>query len=330
MTAYKALRINLSGNIIPNVETAKLPDLASGEVVIDAHYSSINYKDALAITGKSRIMRTYPTTAGIDVAGVIEQSSDERYSVGDKVLITGYGIGESADGGFAEKVHANADKLVKLPEGLDLKDVMTLGTAGFTAGICVMRMLENGQSPEQGPIMVTGATGGVGSVAIRHLSKLGFEVHALTRKYEQSADYLKKLGAAEVIDYHQLEMGEKPLEKAIYAGAVDSVGGKTLSWLTRVIKPEGNIASCGLAGGIELNTTVMPFILRGVNLLGIDSVNLPMQPRLKVWEQLAENMNADDLALIVRDVIGIDDIIGKVNELMDGNVTGRYVVDLKQ
>lgn len=329
MTAYKALRVNLAGNIIPNVESVTLPELASGEVVIDARYSSINYKDALAITGKSRIMRSYPTTAGIDVAGVIEQSTDDRFVEGDEVLITGYGIGESTDGGFAEKVHSNADRLVKLPKGLSLKDVMILGTAGFTAGICVMRMLENGQSPDQGPIMVTGATGGVGSVAIRHLSKLGFEVHALTRKVDQSADYLRSLGAAEVVDYNELEMGDKPLERAIYAGAVDSVGGKTLGWLSRVIKPEGNIAACGLAGGIELNTTVMPFILRGVNLLGIDSVNLPMEPRLKAWQQLAENLDAEDLALILKEEIGLDDIIGKVNDFMDGKVIGRYVVDLK-
>jgi NADPH2:quinone reductase len=329
MTAYKALRINLSGNIIPAIESMRLNELASGEVVIDVHYSSINYKDALAITGKSRIMRTYPTTAGIDVAGVVEQSTDDRYQVGDKVLVTGYGIGEASNGGLAEKLQTNADKLVKLTENFDLKDVMALGTAGFTAGISVMRMLDNGQTPEQGPILVTGATGGVGSVAIHYLHKLGFEVHALTRKVEQSGEYLKSLGADQVIDYNTLEMGDKPLERAIYAGAIDSVGGKTLGWITKIIKPEGNIASCGLAGGIDLNTTVMPFILRGINLLGIDSVNLNMQARLRVWQQLAETLDKSDLDLIINSVIALDDVIGKVNDFMDGKVVGRYVVDLK-
>ncbi len=329
MTTYKALRINLTGNIIPAIENVPLPELASGEVLVDVHYSSINYKDALAITGKSRIMRSYPTTAGIDASGIVAESRDARFKPGDAVLVTGYGIGENSDGGLAEKLKISADKLLTLPEGLDLQDVMALGTAGFTAGISVMRMQDNGQTPEQGPILVTGATGGVGSVAIRYLHKLGYEVHALTRKLDASGDYLQALGADKVIDYHTLEMGNKPLEKARYAGAIDSVGGDTLGWISRIIQPAGNIACCGLAAGIELHTTVMPFILRGVNLLGIDSVNLAMSPRQRVWQALAATLDKTDLELITNQVIALDEVIGKVNGLMDGEVTGRYIVAIK-
>jgi NADPH2:quinone reductase len=188
----------------------------------------------------------------------------------------------------------------------------------------------SGQRPEQGPIVVTGATGGVGSVATRLLSRLGFEVVALTGKADSAGDYLKSLGASELLDRHSLEMSEKPLASVQFGGAVDSVGGDTLSWLTRVTAPEGNIASCGLAGGIKINTTVMPFILRGVNLLGINSVTLPMAPRLKVWELLAEQIQAADLDQITREVIGLDEVIGRVGELMEGAMLGRYVVDIKK
>lgn len=330
MSTYKALRVNLSGTIIPAVEFVKSAELADGEVLVDVHYSSVNYKDALAITGKSRIMRTYPTTAGIDAAGVVTQSKDARFKVGDEVLVTGYGIGESSNGGLAEQLYTSADYLVKRPKELSLQDTMTLGTAGFTAAISIQRLLENGLNKDDGPVLVTGATGGVGSVAIHCLKQMGFEVHALTRKLEQSADYLKHLGADELIDYHDLERGEKPLEKAQYAASVDSVGGETLSWITRVIKPYGNIAACGLASGIHLNTTVMPFILRGVSLLGIDSVNYPMQKREAAWGLLAQYITREGLELILHEVIALDEVIKNVNALMDGKVTGRFVVDLKR
>ncbi|MGM0564822.1 MAG: YhdH/YhfP family quinone oxidoreductase [Pseudomonadota bacterium] len=328
--SHKALRVYENGSATAVLETVETPELEQGQVLIDAHYSSINFKDALAVTGKGQIMRQFPTTAGIDVSGVVEASEDERFQPGDQVLINGYGLGESHDGGLAEKVVAKADHLVKVPAAFDLQQVMALGTAGFTAGISVMRMLQNDQTPEMGKILVTGATGGVGSVATRLLSRLGFEVVALTGKADSAGDYLKSLGASELLDRHSLEMSEKPLASVQFGGAVDSVGGDTLSWLTRVTAPEGNIASCGLAGGIKINTTVMPFILRGVNLLGINSVTLPMAPRLKVWELLAEQIQAADLDQITREVIGLDEVIGRVGELMEGAMLGRYVVDIKK
>ncbi|EDY86828.1 zinc-binding dehydrogenase [gamma proteobacterium HTCC5015] len=328
--SHKALRVYDNGGATAVLETVETPKLEAGDVLIDAHYSSINFKDALAVTGKGKIMRRFPTTAGIDVAGVVEASEDERFQPGDQVLVNGYGLGENSDGGLAEMVVTRADYLVPLPEAFSMQDAMALGTAGFTAGISAYRMLQNDQDPEMGKILVTGATGGVGSVATLLLSRLGFEVVALTGKAEQAGDYLSSLGAVQVLDRHALEMTDKPLASVEYAGAVDSVGGDTLSWLTRVTAPEGNLASCGLAGGVKINTTVMPFILRGVNLLGINSVTLPMAVRLKVWDMLAEHIKADDLAAITRQVIGLDEVIQHVGELMDGTMLGRYVVDLKK
>lgn len=330
MSTFKALRVYQNGNTTAVIENVEVGELEPGEVLIDAHYSCINFKDALAVTGKGKIMRRFPTTAGIDVAGVVEQSNDERFKPGDQVIVNGFGLGETADGGLAEKVKTKADYLVPLPAAYSLQDAMVLGTAGYTAGICVYRMLQNEQSPEMGKVIVTGATGGVGSVAIILLKKLGFEVCALTGKAEESGAYLKQLGADEVIDRHTLEMGEKPMESVLYAGAVDAVGDKTLNWLTRVVAPEGNIASCGLAGGIGLNTTVMPFILRGINLLGINSVTLPIPVRLKAWELLAEHVSSEDLKPVMREMISLSEVGLKAGDLMDGAVTGRYVVDLKK
>lgn len=330
MTTYRALRVNQAGDITSAVEQVSIDELGANEVLIDAEYSSINYKDALAMTGKSRIMRRYPTVAGIDVAGVIEQSNDERFTVGDKVLVTGCGLGETQDGGLAEKVRVSADYVVPLPESLDCRDAMILGTAGFTAGLAVLRMMENRQTPDMGKILVTGATGGVGSVAIRYLHKLGFDVAALTGKPEEAKAYLSQLGADEIVDRTQLEMGTRPLESTVYAGAIDNVGGETLSWMTRVMSPEGNIASCGLAGGIELNGTVMPFILRGVNLLGINSVTQPMTERIKVWEQLAATLDTGDLGMFVKEEIALDQVVQKAGDLMDGAMIGRYLVNLKK
>lgn len=331
MSNYQALRINLSGTIIPTLE--QLPvnrhQLKANEVLIDVNYSSINYKDALAITGKSRIMRTYPTTCGIDAAGIIAQSKDPRFKIGDKVIITGFGIGEKNDGGMAEKLQTKADYVLKCPPSFSLKDAMTLGTAGFTAAISVMRLEENNTTVTDAPVLVTGATGGVGSVAIHLLSKMGYTVHALTRKTASAGDYLRQLGAAEIIDYHLLERGSKPLEKARYQAAIDCVGGETLAWITRVIQPFGNIAACGLASGIELNTTVMPFILRGVSLLGVDSVNYPMAKRTAAWQLLAEHFDADSLQLILHQVVALDKVVANVNTLMDGEIKGRFVVAVK-
>lgn len=324
-----ALRINLAGNIIPALEAHKISALQAGEVLIDAHYSSINYKDALAITGASRIMKSYPTTAGIDVSGRILESLHPDFKPGDEVLVTGYGMGERFDGGFASLVKTDAAYVVKIPAKLNMRSTMILGTAGFTAALCALKMLQN-QQDKTVPILITGATGGVGSVAIQLLSKLGFPCHAFSRKAQGAADYLAQLGAVEIVDAKTQVFGDKPLEKALYGGAVDTVGGRILSWLSRVIMPAGNIASCGLAGGSQLETTVMPFILRGINLLGIDSVYANMPMRLSAWQLLAEHLSAADIENMLRGEIGMKDIIGKVNEFMDGNITGRYLVNLKQ
>lgn len=303
------------------------PEPGPSEVLIQARWSSVNYKDALAATGAGKIMKTLPLVGGVDVAGTVAVSRDDRFREGDAVLVTGYGLGVEVDGGYAEFVKVPADWVVPLPAGLTDFQAMALGTAGFTAGLAVVRMEQNGLIPGQGPVMVTGATGGVGSLAVDMLAGLGHRVAALSGKADQ-ADYLKALGAAEVVDRHSLEMGERPLEKSLWAGAVDSVGGKTLAWLTRTMAYRGVIASCGLAGGIEVNTTVMPFILRGVSLLGIDSVACPMAQRLDVWHRLASDLKPRHLETGIARTVPLARLPGVFQGFLDGTVTGRTVVDL--
>ncbi|MDO8343947.1 MAG: YhdH/YhfP family quinone oxidoreductase, partial [Cellvibrio sp.] len=259
-----------------------LDDLDSGEVVIKSHYSSVNYKDALAATGAGKVIRRFPCVGGVDVSGIVASSTDARFKAGDEVIVTGYGMGVSHDGGFAEYVRVPADWVVPLPQGLTLFDAMALGTAGFTAALSIHRLEQNELRPENGKVIVTGATGGVASLAIGMLAQLGYEVVALTGK-DSEHDYLKSLGASEILSRRDLVMGTRPMEKAQWAGALDSVGGETLAWLTRTMQQNGVIASFGNAGGIELNTTVMPFILRGVRLIGVDSAATAMPVRLEVW-----------------------------------------------
>jgi NADPH2:quinone reductase len=303
------------------------PEPGPGEVLIRARWSSVNYKDALAATGAGKIMKSLPLTGGIDVAGTVAASRDERFKEGDGVLVTGYGLGVEVDGGFAEYVRVPADWVVPLPPGLSDFQAMALGTAGFTAGLAVMRMEQNGLVAGRGPVVVTGATGGVGSLAVDILAGRGHSVTALSGKPDR-VDYLKALGATEVIDRKALEMGERPLEKAQWAGAVDSVGGKTLAWLTRTMAYRGVIASCGLVGGIELHTTVMPFLLRGVSLLGIDSVACPMAERLEVWRRLATDLRPRHLDTGIARGIGLGELPGVFQGFLDGTVTGRFVVNL--
>lgn len=303
------------------------PEPAAGQVLIRARWSSVNYKDALAATGAGKIMKTLPLTGGIDVAGTVAASRDARYKEGDAVLVTGYGLGVEVDGGFAEYVKVLADWVVPLPAGLTDFQAMALGTAGFTAGLAILRMEQNGLMPGQGPVVVTGATGGVGSLAVDMLAGLGYRVTALSGKADR-ADYLKGLGAVEILDRHGLEMGERPLEKSQWAGAVDTVGGKTLAWLTRTMAYRGVIAACGLAGGMELNTTVMPFILRGVSLLGIDSVACPMAQRLEVWRRLATDLKPRHLESGIARTVALAQLPGVFQGFLDGTVTGRIVVDL--
>jgi acrylyl-CoA reductase (NADPH) len=305
-----------------------LDDLDPGEVVIQAHYSSVNYKDALAATGTGKVIRRFPCIGGIDVSGVVANSSDARFKVGDEVLVTGYDMGVGHDGGYAEQVRVPADWVVPLPQGLSLFDAMALGTAGFTAALSVHRLEQNEMRPENGKVIVTGATGGVSSLAIQMLAQLGYHVVALTGKGSEH-DYLKALGAAEILSRKDLVMGNRPLEKAQWAGALDSVGGETLAWLTRTMQQNGAIASFGNAGGIELNTTVLPFILRGVKLLGVDSAATAMPLRKQMWQRLATDLKPKSLNQVAH-VVPFKELPQIFPQLLQGKQRGRAVVEIKQ
>jgi len=310
------------------LEDMLLDDLAAGEVVIEAHYSGVNYKDALAVTGRGRILRRFPLVAGVDVSGVVVESADARYTPGDEVLVTGCGLGESHDGGYAETVRVPAGWVVPLPSGLSLFDAMALGTAGFTAALAIDRLEQNGLQTGQGPVIVSGASGGVGSIAIDLLAGQGHEVVALSRKRD-ALDYLAALGAAEVIDTGLVAAETRPLEEARWAAAIDNVGGEVLAWLTRTVKPWGSIAGIGLAGGHELHATVMPFILRGVSLLGITSANCPMERRLKIWTRLVTDLKPRHLDRIVAGTVTLDELSDTAEEILSGQHRGRYVVRLR-
>lgn len=323
MRSYRALVVHESG---PRFESRPYRGASSGEILIEVHYSSLNYKDALALTRKSPIMRTLPLIAGIDASGQVVESGDVRFTVGDRVLVTGYELSQTHDGGFAEYLCVPADWAVALPRTLSLFEAMALGTAGFTAGLAVQRLLDNGQMAGLGPVAVTGATGGVGSTAIDILAGLGFEATAITGKAESSEKYLRGLGAVNIVDRHSLPMGVRPLEKALWGGAVDTVGGAVLSWLTRTTRPHGNIACCGLAGGVEIETTVMPFILRGIALLGVDSATCPMSLRERLWSRLAGDMRPRHLDRIVAATVTLDEVPRIAETMLAGNIRGRYVV----
>ncbi len=328
MKVFTAFRIHQQGKEVKaGFEQLTLDDLTEGDVVIKVGYSGINYKDALAATGKGRILRTSPLNGGIDLTGRIVRSQDPAFQAGDSVLVCGCGLSETRDGGYAEYARVPSCCVVKVPEGLTEFETMVIGTAGFTAGLAVQRLQDNGQTPEMGPILVTGATGGVGSLAINMLSQLGYEVVALTGKMTQEA-YLKSLGASRLLDRHTLEMGNKPMEKATWGGAVDSLGGQTLSWLTRTVKPWGSIASIGLAQGWEVQTTVMPFILRGVSILGINSIEMPVAVRQHVWGRLGEDLRPSKMETIGGKTIGFKELPAAFGDYMSANVVGRTVVSI--
>jgi NADPH2:quinone reductase len=317
-----------NGRVEAVIRDIELDDLAQGDVVIEAHYSSVNYKDALAATGKGRIMQRLPMVAGIDVAGVVAHSSSPCCSVGDPVLVTGCGLGERHDGGFAQFVRVPAEWVVPLPAGLSLFDAMALGTAGFTAALAIDRMEQNGQHPGLGPILVSGATGGVGSIAIDLLSGRGYPVTALTGK-PGAAAYLETLGASRVLERQSLVASDRPLLSAEWGGAVDNVGGRVLAWLLQTVGPWGSIATIGMAGGSELHTTVMPMILRGVSMLGITSANCPRELRARIWDRLAADLRPRHLSEIVTEIIRIEDLPRSFEALLAGNHAGRFVVTLK-
>ncbi len=329
MKTFKAFRIHSKqGQIHYGFENLTLDDLTHGDVVIKSKYSNINYKDALAATGKGKILRKYPLVGGIDVAGIVEDSKDEKFQIGDEVLVCGAGLSETLDGGYSQYVRVPGNCVIKLPEGFSLYQAMAIGTAGFTAALAVNQMQHNGQSPDMGAIVVTGATGGVGSYAIDYLSGLGFEVIAISSKQDQ-AKYLESLGASKVISRQELSMGNLPLEKSMWAGAIDCVGGELLSWLTRTVQPLGNIAVIGLTGGIEINTTVMPFILRGINLLGINSVFCPNEIKNIIWNRLALDLKPRNIDKIVTQEINFEKLPEMFEAYIQGKVTGRTVVNIE-
>jgi acrylyl-CoA reductase (NADPH) len=327
--SFRAFRIfDDGGAIAGRVAQASLDELSAGTVVIKAAYSSVNYKDALAATGTGKIVRRFPLIGGIDVAGTIESSSDATLKAGDPVLVTGYDLGVAHDGGYAEYVRVPSEWVVPIPARLSPFDAMAIGTAGFTAALSIVEMERNGLEPRSGPVIVTGATGGVGSIAIQCLAARGYQVTALTGK-EHEREYLRELGASDVLIRGSVQMGTRPLEKMLWAGAVDPVGGDVLSWLTRTMMYRGCIANSGLTGGTDVKTTVMPFILRGVKLLGIDSVMCPMPLRRDVWHRLADDLKPAHLRETAR-TIGLDELPDAFSTLLAGGARGRFVVSLER
>jgi len=322
-TAYRIHEIEK--RVVAGFEEITLADLPPGEVVIKVGYSSVNYKDALAATGKGKILRRFPLVGGIDLAGSVVSSSDKRFRKGQKVLVTGSGLGEDHDGGYAEFARVKGEWVIPIPKGYTPKSAMMIGTAGFTAALAIHRMEHNGLSPKGGPVVVSGATGGVGGIAINMLARRGYEVVAVTGKRE-SQDYLKQLGASSILLRGEINYGSRPLERAQWQGAIDNVGGEMLTWLTRTVDWWGSIASVGLAGSHELNTTVMPFILRGVNLLGINSMATPRALRLKVWKRIANDLKPTKLALIAGETVAFDRLPEVFPRVLEGRHRGRIVV----
>ncbi|WP_369725827.1 MDR family oxidoreductase [Bradyrhizobium sp. LLZ17] len=327
MATFKAIRIDKADK----GTTAQLAlfdeaELMEGDVTVRVEWSTLNYKDGLALTGKAPVVRRFPMIAGIDFAGTVEQSSHPQWKAGDKVVCTGWGMGETHLGAYAEKARVKGDWLVGLPQGLSARDAMAIGTAGFTAMLSVLALEKHGLSPKSGPVVVTGAAGGVGSVAIAVLSKLGYHVIASTGRASE-ADYLKHLGAAEIIDRNELSAPPKPLARERWAGGVDSVGSTTLANLLSMTKYGGAIAACGLAAGMDLPSSVAPFILRGVCLLGIDSVMCPLPPRKAAWQRLASDLDREKLSEITTE-IPLDDVPEWGAKILAGQVRGRIVVKI--
>jgi NADPH2:quinone reductase len=330
MTAFRAYRIHrIDGRITPRFDEVTLDDLTPGEVIVRVAYSDINYKDALAATGTSPILRKYPLAGGIDLAGEVVSSGDPRYAPGQKVLVTGCGLSETQDGGYAEYSRLQGDWVIPLPQGFTELDAMKIGTAGFTAALAIHRMEQNGLTPAKGTVVVTGATGGVGSLAINMLAGLGYKVAAVSGKPDADA-YLRSLGAMQILRRQSLDLGTKPMEGILWAGAVDNVGGEVLTWLTRTMDYWGSIASIGLAGGPQLQTTVLPFILRGVNLLGINSSATPRDVRLEVWKRIATDLRPAKLDAIGDKIVSFDELPAQFDAYVKGAVVGRTIVRIRE
>ncbi|MFJ7640279.1 NADPH:quinone oxidoreductase family protein [Peribacillus sp. NPDC097264] len=310
------------------IQQLSLSDLPEGEVLIRVHYSGVNYKDSLATIPNGNIVGRYPIVPGIDLAGVVVSSKDSRFKEGDEVIATSYEIGVSHFGGYSEFARIPAEWVVPLPEGLTLKEAMVIGTAGFTAALSIMRLEENGLKQEDGNVLVTGATGGVGSFAVSILSKLGYSVEASTGKKSEHA-YIKELGATKILSREDVYDGTlRPLGKQKWIGAVDPVGGETLASVLSQVKYGGSVAVSGLTGGTNLPSTVFPFILRGVSLLGIDSVNCPMDTRLKVWKRLATDFKLDHVEQLIQQEISLQELPDVLPTLLKGQARGRTIVKL--
>jgi acrylyl-CoA reductase (NADPH) len=327
LATFKAIRIDKA----EKGTTAALTqfdeaELMEGDVTVRVEWSTLNYKDGLAVTGKAPVVRRFPMIAGVDFAGTVEQSSHPQWKAGDKVICTGWGLGETHLGAYAEKARVKGDWLVRLPQGMSTRDAMAIGTAGFTAMLAVLALEKHGLTPKHGPVVVTGAAGGVGSVASAVLAKLGYHVIASTGRMSE-ADYLRGLGAAEVIDRNELSGPAKPLARERWAGGIDSVGSTTLANVLSMTKYAGAIAACGLAAGMDLPTSVAPFILRGVCLLGIDSVMCPIELRRTAWSRLASDLDRTKLAEITHE-IGLDQVIDNGAKILAGQVRGRTVVKI--
>lgn len=329
MNKFRAFRIYVdSSGTRAGIEQLSLDDLTAGDLVIEANYSGVNYKDALAGTGKGKILRHSPLVGGIDVAGTVVESGYPQFHPGDPVLISGAGLSEIYDGGYAEYVRVPANCVTALPAGLSLLEAMVLGTPALTAALALHRMEQLGQEPDKGPILITGASGGVGNLATSIFAARGYHVTAITGKPELR-DQLVALGASEVINRKELQMGNRPLEKALWGGAVDTVGGETLAWLTRTVNEWGNIASIGLAGGDELHTTVMPFILRGVSILGINSTTCSSTLRHQLWQQLGSELKPKRMDLIHQGTITMEQLMPSFEKILAGKLQGRTVVKIK-
>ncbi|WP_423455965.1 MDR family oxidoreductase [Ottowia sp. VDI28] len=325
---FKALLLTKTeeGSVQSSVTELDESQLPEGDVLVQVAHSTLNYKDGLAITGKAPVVRRYPMVPGIDFAGTVLESSDARYKKGDAVILNGWGVGESHWGGLAQKARVKADWLVPLPAGMTPSQAMSIGTAGYTAMLCVMALQDNGMTPDRGPVLVTGGNGGVGSIAIALLSRLGFEVHASTGRLNE-AEHLKALGAKELVDRSTLNAAGKPLQKERWAAAVDSVGSHTLANVCASIQYGGVVAACGLAQGMDFPATVAPFILRGVTLAGVDSVNAPYAKRVKAWDRLVRELPQEVLASNT-ETIGLAAAAQTAARLLEGRVRGRVVVDV--
>ena len=326
--SFKAFRIYAGKEFErAGIETLTLEDISAGEVVIKVGYSSVNYKDALAGTGKGKILRTSPLNGGIDLAGVVVSSATDQFQVGQEVLVNGSGLSEVHDGGYSEYARVPADWVVPMPHGLTSRTAMIIGTAGFTAALAIQRLQDNHQTPEHGPILVTGASGGVGSFAIQLLNQLGYHVVAMTRK-QASHEYLLSLGANEIMSPEEVNIDTASMHKGRWGGGIDNLGGETLAWLTKSVKPWGNIVSIGMAGGINVETTAMPFILRGISILGVTSAACPQALRKSIWNKLGNELLPNNLDQICTAEVTLETLTDAFNTILQGSVHGRQIVCL--